>query len=344
MVRAAATGVPTFAPGTTVTVGLKNAAGGLVPGKAVTLAAPGGHATVTPATVTTDATGKATFTVVDDTPERLTFTAHDVPDNVDVGQTSILFADHTVDPAQSTVSAEDEPAGSDNGATVHVTVRDPIGKPIEGRVVHLHSTNTQTTISPASVITDSNGNAAFTANDARVESVTYFANVEAGPGKIVTIAQRATVNYSTPVASLLQSSIDPLSQVVQFYLDPTITVTLRDGVGDPLAGRTVRLTYIYDDGTPNHLNIFDLPDFLMTVAPNPGTVVDGADLPINSGSATTNAGGAATFTLSSNNESPGQAFPRWFNLKVEVLNADGTVETQIGTAIVKMDVTYNNNP
>lgn len=339
-VHADATGVSTFAPGTTVTVALKNKGGGRVPGKTVALSAASGSSHVSPAQAVTDAFGNATFTVVDGTAESVTYVARDTSDSIDLAQQpTVRFVDHVVDKDASTVnSAGSAPAGADDPVAVTVYLRDGLGKPVQGRVVHLHASSAHSTVSPASAVTDGNGRVTFSVNDPQLETVTYSATAELGGQTLVTLSPKATVTYTTPVPSAVKSTIDPLSQTVEFYTQPTIAVTVRDGAGDVLSGRQVRLTFTYQDGGTHAF--LDEPDSLVTIGPNSGHVIDANGFPVNNGTATTDAHGVAVFTLSSNNESPAQAFPRWFNLTVEASDSGGAVYS-LGTAAVLLNVTYH---
>jgi len=320
-VVAAAASVTTLAPGTTVSVRLINKGGGSVPNKTVSLQGKTGHATVTPAQAVTDARGIATFTVVDGTAETVTFAARDVTDALALTQQpSVKFADHVVDKDASLIySSGSAPAGADNPVTITVVLYDAINKPVQGRTVHLHASSPRSTVTPASVVSNQFGEAVFQVNDPKMETVTYTATAELGSGTLVTLTKRAAVTYTTPVPSTTKSTIDPLSQSAEFWTSPTITVTLRDGAGDALAGRTVRLTFVYQD-TGIYAS-FDYPDSLVTVDPNRGTVIDAGGFQVNTGTATTDANGVAVFTVFANNEAHASGC---HNIDVQAIDADGT--------------------
>jgi hypothetical protein len=133
---------------------------------------------------------------------------------------------------------------------VKVTLRDGLGKPFSGGVVHLHASGGSSAIlAPTSTTTDSNGVAMFSVTDRVPETVTYFANAEQG-SKIVRVSGTTTVEFAKPVPDPLQSSMSVhevacLCGDTQVGPQPHIaTVTARDAFGIPVEG--VQLAIVSD--------------------------------------------------------------------------------------------------
>ncbi len=88
-----------------VSVLLYDANGLPIPGRTVKLTASGGSSVISPATLTTDKDGAATFTVTDSTPQTVTYTAQDTTDNIAVtGSVSLVFTTASAPSATSTTS------------------------------------------------------------------------------------------------------------------------------------------------------------------------------------------------------------------------------------------------
>ncbi len=162
-----------------VLVTLRDAQGGLVVGKTVTLAASGGSATISPAaSVTTDSNGAAVFTLTDSVPETLTFTATDTTDGIVLPTAaSLTFA--VPKAASAGISANPSAVAADNSSTTTLTVvlKDSLGRPAPGKLVNIQQGNGHSVIKgPTPSVTDSTGQIQFTATDDQTETVTYTAN------------------------------------------------------------------------------------------------------------------------------------------------------------------------
>ena len=83
----------------TITVTLKDASSRPVSGKAVSVTVGSGSSTVNTISGTTNASGQATFTVQDTTPENVTYTGKDVTDNITITQTATV---NFISPATTT--------------------------------------------------------------------------------------------------------------------------------------------------------------------------------------------------------------------------------------------------
>ncbi len=187
------TGSPTNSAGTvavpsdgttaaTITVTLLDHGGSAVAGKNVTLTASGGNSAVTPSSATTSGTGEATFSVTDATAEVVTYMAKDTTDSLVLSATiSVTFGSPPVPPpavADSVLLAGATTAPADGSSTVTVTalLYDANGNAVTGKTVTLDLQGTgHAVVTPASAVTDQNGQANFSVTDATAETVTFTA-------------------------------------------------------------------------------------------------------------------------------------------------------------------------
>jgi CSLREA domain-containing protein len=254
-VSAARSAIVTTAPtalsgsvtGPTVTVLLRNNLGGAVPGKTVTLLST--HSgRFHPASVTTDATGAASFTVTDPNSETASFSGIETTDKIPLPQqAAVRFVDHVVDAATSTVSADRSSMLADGLDSSHVTVtlRDAAGNPMGSDQVSLHASGGHAAIAPATASTNSNGVATFVVVDSTAESATYTAVAGAGSGHLTDVTQTATLAFTTPQLAAVTFNV---LGTTNFGAVPdeergftvVLAVTAKDALGVPLAGKQVR--------------------------------------------------------------------------------------------------------
>ena len=235
---------------TTITVTL-NDQGGIpqpISGKVVSLTQGTGSSLITPASsgsATTNAQGKATFTVSDTKSETVAYSATDTTDSIPLtGQSvSVTFGTLTVSATDSTVTTSTPIVSSVNPGTGQpagtVTVTLLSGRsPVAGKSVTV-STTSHATVTPTSQTTDANGEASFSVTDTTVETATFSA-VDTTDSNLA-IAATAQVSFQEPAASASTSSITVLPSVVP--ADGTtraaLTVTIEDQFGSPLANKTV---------------------------------------------------------------------------------------------------------
>ena len=113
----------------------------------------------------TDSFGHAEFQADDTHAESVTFTATDTTDgNLVLSQTvSITYTPGPADPASIgttvTASPANPPADGSTPSTVTVTLTDFFSNPIAGKTIALKALSGGSTISPATVVTDQNGQA-----------------------------------------------------------------------------------------------------------------------------------------------------------------------------------------
>ena len=236
---------------TTITVTLKDQ--GVAPqpiaNKLITLTQGSGHSVIAPVSSgsdTTNAQGRATFTVSDTTPETVTYSATDTTDGVALaGQNaSVTFGTLTVSATDSTVTTTSPIVSSvANGGpqptgTVSVTLLAGTS-PVPGKTVALSASSTNAVITPGSQVTGSNGQASFSVSDTTAETVTFHA-VDVSDSNLAIVAT-TQVDFQVPAPSPLKSSmaVTPATVAADGVTAASLTVTIEDQFGNPLAGKTV---------------------------------------------------------------------------------------------------------
>jgi pectin methylesterase-like acyl-CoA thioesterase/protocatechuate 3,4-dioxygenase beta subunit len=179
----------------TLTATIGDAYGNPVAGVAVTFDSTGVASIVQPGAVTS-AAGTTAGAVSALVPGPQTFSASVA--GTPVAQRDVTFTAAPADGSQSTVVASPAsvPADGASTSTITVTVKDHLGRPVQGVTVALGAVPSAA-VSPASVGTDGSGVATFTVSSAAVTSVLLAATVNPGASQVV-IAQQATVTFITP--------------------------------------------------------------------------------------------------------------------------------------------------
>jgi hypothetical protein len=211
----------------------------------------GGSEVITPATMATNGSGVATFSVVDATAEQVTFTATDTsttPPMALSDTVAVTFGTLDVSASQSTVTVPSPaiaPLSPNGSATVTVTLLSSGGDPVSGKDVSLAASSTTAAISGSPSLTDNNGKVTFTVTDTVAESVTVTAT---DITDTLPITQTATVAFQTPVPSATASQISAgaTTAIADGQTQTQITVVITDQFGDPLSGKTVQV-----QGTPS---------------------------------------------------------------------------------------------
>ena len=234
-----------------VTVTLEDQADPGVPvaGKSVTLAQGSGHSVITPLSATTDAQGVATFSVTDTTPETVTYTAQDTTDTISLTglSASVTFGTLVASASKSTVVAAGPIAsvaaqGADQSDAITVTLLASDGvSAVSGKTVTLTPQSGSAVVVPTSAVTNSQGQATFTVSDGTVESVRFSATDTTDS---LPLTATASVDFEQPAASASVSAATASTPTVEAdgTTSVTISVTVRDQFGNPLAGRVVQVT------------------------------------------------------------------------------------------------------
>ncbi|MCH7228853.1 Ig-like domain-containing protein [Haloferula sp. A504] len=192
----------------TIAVTLKDSGGLPVPSEDVTLSSSGpGTPTISPsATLTTNASGIALFTVSSNTVGTEVFTATSSTDSIVVTQTaSVDFQSTLVDAGNSTVSASPSAVLADDTetSTITVTLRNAGGQLLPGKLVSL-SGDGSASIAPATDTTDASGLATFTVKSGTVGTENFTATSES-----VSVTQTADVAFQdVATTSILLAGFD----------------------------------------------------------------------------------------------------------------------------------------
>ncbi len=236
---------------TPVTVTLLSSGGSPVSAKSVSLSAsPSATVTITPTSVVTDAAGQAMFTVSDSASESIVLSAEDVTDSVALTQTAtVAFAMPAPSPSASTITASPTTVAADglSSSTIIVTITDQFGTPGVGKQVTVQLTDASgnaaappVTGEAIPVTTNTSGQAEFSLVDTSAETVTVGATDVTDN---FVLSQTATVTFVAGVADAGASKIQasPTAVPSDGKTASTITVTLFDHLGNPVAGKTISL-------------------------------------------------------------------------------------------------------
>ena len=182
---------------------------------------------------------------------------------------TVTFTAGAVNAGTSTVVAAPATVPADGTATstVTVTLLDSNSNPLEGKTVTLASSRlTDDAVSPTSGSSDASGVVTFT-----VTSATPGDSVFTATGDSVALSTTPGVTFTAVSAANSTVTASPPTVVADGSATSTITVTLKDASGNPFAGKAVSLAHTSGPGSP----------VITTV------------------SATTDASGVATFTVTS---------------------------------------------
>ena len=255
----------TVGVGTTVTVTLLTADGAPVSGKSVSLTTSSTTATITGSPATSGPNGQATFSVTDSVPESDIFSATDVTDATPITQTTtVAFQTPVPSATASTVSAATPTSVADGQTMTLVTValENQFGGPESGKTVTLAVTGSaevhpiaQGGSTPG--VTNSAGVAFFEVDDTVAEVVTITAtDITDDPN--IAVAQTASIAYSAGppdpqagTSTVLPSNANPPADGTT---PTTLTVTLTDKFGNPVAGQTISLAALAGSATVETVN------------------------------------------------------------------------------------------
>ena len=242
----------------TITVTLRDGANLAVPGKTVTLAKSGGSSTISAASGTSDINGVVTFTVKDSVAEGpITYTATDTTDGIMVTQTASV----TFIVTQILKNFGTNPIAINGTSTLTVTLSNNTGSSVSGAGFSdtypaglVNASNPSNSGScGAGILSGATGNnvlgitgATIAANSACTVSVSVtaatagtYSNTATNTSSLTSTAS-LTVTAISPTLSTVTAS--PTSVPADGVSTSTITVTLKDGAGNPVPGKTVSLT------------------------------------------------------------------------------------------------------
>jgi hypothetical protein len=265
---------------TVITVTLKDQFGGAVSGKTVSLTSSRGVTdTISllnpPNTNVTNASGQVFFTVKSGKSGTSTYTARDTTDSITLTDTEdVTYSVGAVNAGTSTVVASPTSVQADgvSVSTVTVTLKDGTGNGVPGKVVTIASSRGATdTITTVSGTTNASGQATFTVKSSTTGTSTITATDTTDSNLAITPSS-ATITFITAGANAATSTLiaSPTTVQADGSSFSTLVVTLKDSIGNPVAGKVVTIA----SSRP-------LSDTITTIV------------------GTTNAAGQATFTVKS---------------------------------------------
>ena len=148
----------------------------------------------------------------------------------------------SVDPSLSKVATltGSTPADGTAGALVHVVLYDTSGFPVPDKAVTLRTGNSRTAdITAMSGTTDTSGEASFEITDTVPETLTLIAT-DTTDGAV--LANQPTVTFVPPPAVSGSVTVSPNDVTADGSTAATVTVTLRDGKGQPAVSKTVSVS------------------------------------------------------------------------------------------------------
>src|SRR5665213_3234992 len=142
--------------------------------------------------------------------------------------------------ANPTTAVDNGNAPPNGGSTITVTLKDASGALLGNKAVTLTAGSGNSNINTVSGTTNSSGVATFTVTDNNPEVVIYTATDITDN---IQITQKATVTFAAGPVSAGNSTVraNPTTVSADGVTASTITVTLQDSSGDPIAGETVTL-------------------------------------------------------------------------------------------------------
>ncbi|MBN1345785.1 MAG: Ig-like domain-containing protein [Phycisphaerae bacterium] len=232
-----------------ITVTLKNGAGNPVAGHNASLAITAGGAagvTISAPSGPSDASGVVTFTVKSSVAKTITLQATDDTEAVTVTDTEdVLFNANQSDIGASTVASADGSAVADNvdTETITVTLTNSLGNPVFGHNVSLAVSAggaAGVTISAPSGPSDAGGQVTFTVRSSIAKVVTFQAT-DTTDSTVITDTEDVTFTANlTDVGASTVTSVDG-GAVADDIDTEQITVTLINGLGNPVFGHNVSL-------------------------------------------------------------------------------------------------------
>lgn len=306
----------TIAVGATQTVTVRILSGGnAVVGQTVNFSTTRG--TLTPTSVVTDSTGRASTVVTSSSSGPANVVAQTGTAQVTLPVTFIAVAPASISlQVNPGAIPPNTPGSTTNQATLRATIRDAAGNPVPGRVVTFSATSDPSNgvISPGSAVTDESGTASaqfIPGSSGTGSNQTLF--TAAVQGTAITGSASLTVNAQALFISIATGNVVGSLNVTTYEKEFSVYVT--DATGAPAANRVVQLAYVpdfyakgfltwQDPWAPSSYTICANEDANRNGVLNPGEDTNlngrldpGLPVVVTPASVTTGANGFATFKL-----------------------------------------------
>ncbi len=223
----------------TVTALVTDAQGNPIPGSAVSFEVTGTLNTIVPSSGVTGADGRLVGKLRSTKAELKTVSAR-VGGTLITTTQSVTFVPGGFSATASDVQVDKTTATADgvDAVGVTVTVRDGQGNPIAGAAVTIEATGTSNTITQPVGVTGANGVATGSVRSTKAELKTVSARVG---GVLVTNTENVTFIPGGFSASASDVQVDKTTATADGVDAVGVTVTVRDGQGNPIAGAAVTI-------------------------------------------------------------------------------------------------------
>jgi hypothetical protein len=240
---------------TTLTITFKDATGNGVSGQSAAFSFSNAQASVVSTSGASNASGIETVQITDTAAGPVTITVFDsTQSELQLSQTAVVTFTGSVSAGNSSLGASPTSAPADGSSQIMLTatLKDTFGNPVSGKAVTiLPGPNTHSSVSPASVVTNSSGQAVFHATDSTAETISYDAEDITDSNLIVSLP--ATVQFTALSVSGSNSSacVTPpnsttcgssASAPADGSSTATVTVTLKNTANAAVSGKSVSLT------------------------------------------------------------------------------------------------------
>jgi protocatechuate 3,4-dioxygenase beta subunit len=223
---------------TTLTVTVRDQYGNPIAGQTVSLSSSGSTVGFLPrgGSGTTDASGVFTATYRSTSSGTKTVTASFAGLSLNTTVTFLAGAP-SVSRSSMVVSPTTVTANGTSTTSLTVTVRDAYGNPVAGQAVNLSATGTGNTLQPASGTTNASGVFTATLSSTKAETKTVTATFSGS-----SITKMVTFVIGSPASSTSSIIASPSTVAADGTSTTTLTVTVEDVSGNPVAGQAVTLS------------------------------------------------------------------------------------------------------
>ncbi|HPN53951.1 MAG TPA: Ig-like domain-containing protein, partial [Anaerolineaceae bacterium] len=234
-----------------VVVSIKDALGNPMPGRDVRVESSGQNITIDQPELTTDAQGQVTATLHSTVAQTIEVKARDLAENILLPTVKqITFQPGPVDPQRSIFAVNPQAITANNGmtASVTITLRDAQGNPISGHQVAVQHEGVSITVEVSGGLTNAQGQTTALLRSSQAQTLSLRV-LDQTAGVLLDGTQ--TLEIVSTDGNLSSIQVFPLTFPAGSNDGATITVTLRDINGNPVASVPVQLII---SGEQNYLD------------------------------------------------------------------------------------------